>query len=380
MVGQVSRFRFLLTVNVGSSTVRLDLFDCESGEPETIASHKLDGTQGNAETELRAFLRADLPPVDAVVHRLVHGGLRLRSPSVLGSATEDLIEQAVPFAPLHNARSLIWLRATRLIFGGQLPQIMVPDTAFFTNLPEVAARYPIDRDLADRLGIRRFGFHGIAHQGMVEAWSSGRSLEEVETSRLITLQLGSGCSAAAIKGGWPVDTSMGFSPLEGLPMATRSGDLDPGIILYLLSQGFDGRSLDDLLNRRSGLAGLSGGESDMRALLAEDTSVATMAVEIYCYRIRKYVGSYIAVLGGLDALLFSGGVGENSPEIRRRIVGGLEWIGLKVDPAVNQATVGRSGEISSPNGQPAAVVVKVDEGRLMARVALGLLSTSPIRR
>jgi acetate kinase len=356
-----------VVVNTGSSSVRL-------------SSWRIEGTQ-RAETDRLRLEQPDPPSVDAlrrmaggqpglVAHRIVHGGERLVSPVVIDGSIETELERLAPLAPLHNPRALRWIRAARDCFGARVAQVAVFDTAFFAGLPEVARTYALPRDLSQRLGLRRFGFHGLAHQAMWRAWRSVRP-DLPGGGRLITLQLGSGCSAAAIDRGAPLDTSMGFSPLEGLVMATRPGDLDPGLLLHLQkAAGLGGAELEELLNHGSGLAGLAGHDGDLRNILGRDGAAERLAVEVYCYRARKYVGAYLAVLGGVDGIVFGGGVGEHQPEIRARILAGMEWAGIRIDASLNQQQ-GARGEDAAIGAGPVDVrVVVVDEAAAILEDAL----------
>jgi acetate kinase len=310
--------------------------------------------------------------IDACAHRVVHGGASLVAPMPVDEAVEREIERLAALAPLHNPVALRWIRACRGWFAGSA-QIAVFDTAFFAALPEVARRYAIPRAPAERLGLRRFGFHGLAHAAMWRRWcalqpgSGGRG-------QLISLQLGAGCSIAAIADGAPRDTSMGFSPLEGLMMATRSGDVDPGLLLYWQrAEGLGPADMETLLNEACGLLGVSGISADMRALLDSPEPAARLAVEMYCYRARKYLGGYLAVLNGADAIAFGGGVGENAHAVRARILDGMQWAGIHVDAAAN-ASAQPPARISAPDSRVAVWVIPVDESALLAEEAAALLS------
>jgi acetate kinase len=310
--------------------------------------------------------------IGAVGHRVVHGGERFRASVVIDDEVLHAIEDLIQLAPLHNPYNLKGIRAVREVLGAGVPQVAVFDTAFHATLPEQAYLYAIPYSLYRRHRVRRYGFHGTSHRYV--AWRY-RSLAGVprEGVRIVTLHLGNGCSACAIAGGDSVDTSMGFTPLEGLVMGTRSGDLDPALLDYIAAkEGMSLREVESLLNRQSGLLGISGLTHDMRGLLAEvaehDDRRARLAIEIFCYRVRKYVGAYLAALGGADAVVFSGGIGENSPEIRRRIVQGLEWMGLELDEDANtRMSGGAAGVISTEGSKLAAWVIPTDEELLIAR-------------
>jgi acetate kinase len=367
----------LLTINAGSSSVRVVLMDLD-GASQRRASWRAGMEPAEIDSLLRRFLADDAgDPVGAVAHRVVHGGQCLVRSCLITADVEAEIERLVPLAPLHNPAALAWIRATREVLG-QLPQIAVFDTAFYANLPQVASTYALAPALRRSAEVRRYGFHGLAHQAMWQRWSELRQ-ESVEHARVISLQLGSGCSITATCGGHAVDTSMGFSPLEGLVMATRSGDVDPGLLLYLQrTLSISPERMEQLLNHDSGLLGVSVASADMRELLASDAAAARLAVELFCYRARKYIGAYLAVLGGAEAILFGGGVGENTPEVRERILTGMEWAGIKLDSATNRGAVGVEARINaSPDrdsGHVAIWVIPVDEAHILAAQARAVLA------
>ena len=319
--------------------------------------------------------------VDAVGHRVVHGGEQFREPVVIDDDVVAAIDRLAEFAPLHNPGSIAGIKGARAVMGSQIPMVAVFDTAFHRSMPLVATSYAIDVDLANKHGIRRYGFHGIAHASMAGICAAAAK-PPLAQLRLITLQLGNGCSATAIEGGRSVDTSMGFTPLEGLVMGTRSGDLDPAVVGYLVRK--EGLSVDEverLLNERSGLLGLSGLSGDMRELLnaaeGKPDSRAALAVEMFCYRVRKYIGAYLAVLGGADALVFGGGIGEHAPAIRARICEGMDWCGLRLDRSRNEAAVqvapGEAVRISEASAPISCYVAGVDEEMEIARATFECL-------
>jgi acetate kinase len=315
---------------------------------------------------------SSLAEIGAAGHRVAHGGERFIHSVRIDEQVLRGIEETIDLAPLHNPANLKGIQAVRAVLGPGVPQVAVFDTAFHHTLPERAFLYAIPYSLYRRHRVRRYGFHGTSHRYVSWRWRklTGHARE---ATNLITLHLGNGCSACAIRGGDSVDTSMGFTPLEGLVMGTRSGDVDPAILDYVGQK--EGLSLHDvelLLNKQSGLLGISGLTNDMRELLAEaeehDDRRARLAIEIFCYRVRKYVGAYAAALGGADAVCFAGGVGENAPVVRAKICEGLEFMGLALDPELNAATVnGREGCISAPGRRPAAWVIPTDEELLIAR-------------
>lgn len=366
----------ILTINTGSSSVRLTVFAAAGKSLALRASGHFSGTRSDPAEVLCAFLKErGIGKVAVVAHRIVHGGSRLTAPCWLDAEVEAEIRRLAPLAPLHNPLALRWVAACRAVFGEEIGQVAVFDTAFYVKLPEAAATYALPQEPCRKYGIRRYGFHGIAHQAMWRRWRELRP-GIVDGGRVISLQLGAGCSISAIRDGQAVDTSMGFSPLEGLVMATRSGDVDPGVLLYLLREGrMTVDELDRMLNQESGLRGMAG-ESDMRRLLDSDEAAAQLAVELYCYRARKYVGAYLAVLGGADAILFGGGVGEHAPEIRERILAGMEWAGIVLDRELNHAANGSEACISRDDGPVAVWAITVDESQLLAEEAASLLMQS----
>ncbi|CAN5544658.1 acetate kinase [soil metagenome] len=310
--------------------------------------------------------------IEAVGHRVVHGGERFVRSARIDEAVLRGIEEMIDLAPLHNPHNLKGIQAVRSVLGPATPQVAVFDTAFHHTLPEQAYLYAIPYSLYRRYRVRRYGFHGTSHRYVAYRYRrlTGRTREE---TRVITLHLGNGASACAIAHGDSVDTSMGFTPLEGLVMGTRSGDLDPAILDYISAkEGLSLHEVEGMLNKQSGLLGISGLTHDMRELLAEaeehDDRRARLAIEIYCYRVRKYIGAYLAALGGADAIVFAGGIGENAAPVRARICAGLDWLGIAVDPERNATmTGGREGRISTGNTRPEVWVIPTDEELLIAR-------------
>jgi acetate kinase len=314
-----------------------------------------------------------LATIQAVGHRVVHGGDRFRTAVMIDDAILAEIDRLAELAPLHNPIGMAGIRASRAILGVKVPQVAVFDTAFHSDMPLQASTYAIPQDLAVRHHIRRYGFHGMAHASLIAAYAAYRGVRPVDL-RLVLLHLGSGCSAAAIRAGRSLDTSMGFTPLEGLVMSTRSGDLDPAIVAYLTRQeGADVNEVERWLNERSGLLGLSGHSKDMSDLLAaaeQGNRQAALAIDVFCYRARKYLGAYLAALGGADAVIFGGGIGEHVPTIRARICEGMEWCGLTVDKERNRRAVSAPAGIaciSPDNATLPAFVVPVDEETWIAR-------------
>ena len=394
----------ILTINCGSSSIKADIIELsDAADCSRVAAISAAGLpdkpQGRLRTKagdaavdivagapyaatLGALLdcleeRGFLNRVDAAGHRVVHGGPYLTDPAIIDQGVLRRIEAATRLAPLHNGPALeaIGVCAARLPAG--TPMVATFDTGFFAGLPVEAATYAIPAAIARKLSIRRYGFHGLAHRFMsqrIDALSGRRDL------RVVTLQLGAGCSAAAIRAGAAIDTSMGFTPLEGLVMSTRSGDIDPSLPAYIAgATGMSGDEVERILNEESGLLGLSGTSGDVRELLKAEAlgeSAAALALDVFCYRIRRYVGAYAAALGGLDAIGFGGGIGENSPEIRDRVCRGFEWLGLSIDPAANQRCRGLEGLISNHDSRVACHVIAVDEAQVIAADTLRCLSES----
>lgn len=322
----------------------------------------------------------NLAAIHAVGHRVVHGGELFKKSALIDERVLKGIVDCVDLAPLHNPINIQGILAARNIFGKDVPQVAVFDTAFHQSLPDNAYTYAIPQDLYQRYRIRRYGFHGTSHRYVAFRYRALRSLTREQTN-IITLHLGNGCSAAAIKGGYSVDTSMGLTPLEGLVMGTRSGDLDAAIVdMVARKEGISASEVDKLLNTKSGLLGISGLSNDMRTLQEEmenGNRAARLAIEVFCYRARKYIGAYLAAMGGADAVVFTGGIGENAPDIRARICTGLEWAGLHIDAAANQQTVGREGKISTEDSKLAAYAIPTDEELLIARDTVRVILGEP---
>jgi acetate kinase len=368
----------VLTVNGGSSSVKLAAYRSaddagtarETEAPVRTAVEHLTGSPDPRET-LRAFLRKlESSELAAVGHRVVHGGTRFVEPVRIDADVEAALGELSELAPLHNPLALAWVAAAREACGAHVPQIAVFDTAFFASLPRVAAEYALPASAGAALGVRRYGFHGLAHEALWRRWCE-LNPERDRGERIITLQLGGGCSIAAIARGRPLDTTMGFSPLEGLVMATRSGDVDPAAVAYLEHKlRVSADRVIEIMNHDSGLLGLSGLSSDVRALLSEQSEAAQFAVELYCYRARKAIGAHLAALGGCEGIVFGGGVGEHLPEIRARILGPLAWAGAELDAAANEAARGEEACISRPQSTIKVQVIPVDEEQALARAAL----------
>ena len=322
--------------------------------------------------------------IHAVGHRVVHGGERFRHSVLITDEVLRGIEECIDLAPLHNPANIKGIAAATEVFGAGLPQAAVFDTAFHQTLPEHAYLYALPYQLYRRHRIRRYGFHGTSHRYVAYRYRQLRNTPREQTN-VITLHLGNGCSATAIRAGDSVDTSMGLTPLEGLVMGTRSGDIDPAIVDFLAAkEGLSAQEVETLLNKQSGLIGISGLTNDMRELLDEarehNDRRARLAIDAFCYRARKYIGSYLAAMGGADAVIFTGGIGENSAEVRALICAGLEWAGLELDADRNaQHTAGREGLISRDEARLAAFVIPTDEELLIARDTVRCVRGAPQR-
>jgi acetate kinase len=411
----------ILVLNVGSSTLKFQLIDTDADaiakhRDRTLARGHIERIAGEAILTLRAgdgapqkraaTIRdhaaaiehivawmtseesgveiASVGDIHAVGHRVVHGGEQFSHSIRIDESVRRALEELIDLAPLHNPHNLRGIAAARAVLGAGVPQVAVFDTAFHHSLPEVAYLYAIPYQLYRRYRVRRYGFHGTSHRYIAYRYRqlTGRKREE---TRIITLHLGNGASACAIVSGDSIDTSMGFTPLEGLVMGTRSGDVDPAILDFVASK--EGLSLSDveaLLNKQSGLLGLSGLTADMRELLDEarehSDRRARLAIEIFAYRAKKYVGAYLAAMNGADAIVFSGGIGENSAEVRARICAGLDWLGIGVDDGKNAAlTNGAEGRFERDGSRSQLWVIPTDEELLIARDTWRVVTGADVR-
>lgn len=374
----------VLVVNSGSSSLKYAVVKPDSGEfladgiIEQIGSEQVpdhDAALRAAFDELAGQgLHLDALGLVAVGHRVVHGGKTFYRPTLIDSELIAKVEELSPLAPLHNPPALLGIEVARKLLP-DLPHVAVFDTAFFHNLPEAAATYAIDREVAERWGIRRYGFHGTSHQYVSEQAAAFLD-RPYDSLNQIVLHLGNGASASAIAGGRPVDTSMGLTPMEGLVMGTRSGDVDPGIIMYLCrAAGMDVQGIDTMLNRESGVRGL-GGENDFRKLHARIESGdenARLAYDVYIHRLRKYVGAYLAVLGRTDVVSFTAGVGENDAAVRRDALAGLSGLGIEIDDALNASPSRDTRRISAPDSAVTVLVVPTNEELAIARASAALV-------
>ncbi|GII00716.1 acetate kinase [Planobispora takensis] len=392
----------VLVLNSGSSSVKYRLLSIGSGDPgdgadpgrgggragagraERLASGTVEriGEEGSPVADHAAALESvadelaaagfgiDSPELTAIGHRVVHGGTDFTRPTLITDEVVAGIRNLIPLAPLHNPANLAGIEVARRL-RPDLPQVAVFDTAFHATMPEAASTYAIDRETARRFGVRRYGFHGTSHAYVSR---EAAALTGRPEGNVIVLHLGNGASASAVSAGRCVDTSMGMTPLEGLVMGTRSGDIDPGAILHLRrAAGMSLAEVDGLLNRRSGMFGLCG-DNDMREVgrrVSEGDPDAELALAVYCHRLRKYVGAYCAVLGTVDVIAFTGGVGENSALVRERALGGLEAFGIVLDPARN---ADGKGVISADGSRVTVAVVPTDEELEIARQTLDIIS------
>ncbi|RLU96819.1 acetate kinase [Streptomyces griseocarneus] len=395
----------VLVLNSGSSSVKYQLLDMADGarlavglverigeetsylahtplatggakreREERMADHA-DALKAVAEELAADGLGLDSPELAAIGHRVVHGGQKFTQPTVI---TEELVaelEKLVPLAPLHNPANITGIR-TAMGLRPDLPQVAVFDTAFHSTMPESAARYAIDTATADEHSIRRYGFHGTSH-AYVSRETAKLLGKDPSEANVIVLHLGNGASASAVRGGECVDTSMGLTPLEGLVMGTRSGDIDPAVILHLSrNAGMSVDEIDSLLNKKSGLIGLCG-DNDMREIrrrIDEGDEQAALAFDVYVHRLKKYIGAYYAVLGKVDAIAFTAGVGENAAPVREAAVAGLEELGLAVDASLNAVRSGEPRLISPDYARVAVAVVPTDEELEIATQSYALVS------
>jgi acetate kinase len=412
----------VLVLNCGSSSVKFQIIETDldliesnsdkrlaSGVLERIGSQSLITLQAEGKQKVKqaAALRDHRAAIDfilrwiispeskiekinsladihAVGHRVVHGAEKFTKSVLIDDSVIEGIEDCIELAPLHNPANVKGIRVARELLGSGIPQVAVFDTAFHSTMPETSYLYAIPYQLYRRYKIRRYGFHGTSHRYVAYRYRQLLKLE-YEKTNIITIHLGNGCSACAIKNGSSVDTSMGMTPLEGLVMGTRSGDIDPSITYFIHHK--EGLSFDELgvmFNKQSGLLGVSGLTNDMRELLDEETEHqdrrARLAIDMFCLRVKKYIGAYLAELGGSDALVFTGGIGENSAIIRERICNGLEWFGLQIDKEKNSKLVGgKEGEISLENSKLKAYVIPTNEELLIARDTVRTVKNVPRR-
>jgi acetate kinase len=379
----------ILTINCGSSTLKFELFEVVDDE-RSLARGIVDRIGGRGKAELsdeygkkmvRSIVAADhgeaalqairlldssalLGGLEAVGHRVVHGGARFSGPVLLDAGAEEAIEELAELTPLHNGPALAAIRAVRATLGPGMPQVTAFDTAFHSRMPRVARLFALPRRLADE-GVLRYGFHGLSYEYVM---GELRALDpEAATGRVVIAHLGNGASMVAVRGGVGIDTTMGFTPTGGLVMGTRSGDLDPGVLLYLLEEkDLSPPKIGELINRQAGLLGVSETSADMRDLLSRepDDPRAAEAVALFCYQAKKFLGALSTALGGLDTLVFTGGIGEHAATVRERICEGLEFLGLRLDAPRNAEHT----PVVSRDDSPVTVrVIPTDENLMIAR-------------
>jgi acetate kinase len=360
----------VLALNSGSSSLKFGLYRVAAGRVEVLLSRTLAGGEADETLPqvLRLLMSSKLPTPDAVAHRIVHGGPCMRAHGVIDAAVLQQLQAAAAFAPLHMPAALALIAAAQAHWPG-VPQLACLDTVFHAGLPDVARVLPLPRELQTH-GLQRYGFHGLSLESIV------RQLGADLPPRLAVAHLGSGCSVTAVQAGRSVDTSMGLTPTGGVMMGTRSGDIDPGVLLYLMREKqFTAEQLQDLLNHRSGLLGVSGVASDMRRLheAAASNADAALAIRMFCQAVRKQIAAMAAVLGGLDGLVFTGGLGENDAAVRAAICHGLAWLGVELDAARNGAG---QGALHTAASRCSVQVISSQENEQMARHAAELLAAA----
>ncbi len=376
----------VLVLNSGSSSVKYQLIEATGAERtlgrgvverigEAVADHA-EAIRLVLENLTNGAGACGSEEIEAVGHRIVHGGEYFSEPVQMDDVVVARIEECSELAPLHNPHNLSAYRAARRLLP-HAAHVAVFDTAFHRTLPAKAYTYGLPHIVCGRHKLRRYGFHGTSHRYVAERFASIAG-KPVAALKLITCHLGNGCSMCAIDGGRSVDTTMGLTPLEGLLMGTRAGDTDPAAALHIMSrEGLDARAMDYLLNHRSGLLGVSGVSNDMRTLLAharDGNERARLAIDVFCYRIRKYIGAYFAVLNGADAVIFTAGIGENAPEIRARACDSLTALGIEIDQRRNEAAIGVEADISADGARTRVWVVPTNEELLIAREVVGALA------
>jgi acetate kinase len=418
MVQQTARYTILpmkvLVLNCGSSSLKFQLIETDGGEgaDRRLAKGLVEDTGGTAilhyeaegkkpvrdaiggfqhRTAVEKALAILTDPetgvipkkeeIGAVGHRVVHGGERFQESVLIDDEVIEGIEENIALAPLHNPGNLQGYRAAKAVLP-DVPHVAVFDTSFHHTMPPEAYLYGLPYPLYQRFGIRRFGFHGTSHRFVAGRLAAllGRAVADPGL-RLITCHLGNGASACAIRGGRSIDTSMGFTPLEGLVMGTRCGDVDPAALLFVMGrEELNAAEASALMNKHSGLLGISGLSNDMRELLdaeAKGNERARLAIDVFCYRLRKYIGAYVAALGGVDAIAFAGGIGENAPAVRVRTLEGLECLGLEIDPGRNDAARGTEAEISPEGARSRVFAVPTNEELMIAKDAAGIVAKRP---
>lgn len=396
----------ILVINAGSSSLKYQLIDmlnetviakgnCERIGIDGFITHKITNgvtieEECNFQTHTEAFKKLvellttgenkvveDLSEISAVGHRVVQGGKYFSSSVLITDQVLNIIEQISDLAPLHNPAHLLAIKACQDVFGKDVPEVAVFDTAFHQTMPPKTYMYALPYEYYEKYQIRKYGFHGTSHR-----FVTGRLAEltgwDITTKKIVTCHLGNGSSIAAVKNGKCIDTSMGFTPLDGLQMGTRSGAIDPSVVLYLMKhEGLSPDQMNTLLNKESGFLGISGLTSDSRDLVDaanQGDDRCQIAIDIFRYQIKKYIGSYAAAMGGLDAVVFTGGIGENSFDLRREVCENLEFIGINVNQTLNQDLNHKEGRISTEDSKVGVWIIPTNEELLIARDTKALIS------
>jgi len=396
----------ILVINSGSSSLKYQLFDMENekvlakglcdriGIQNSFIRHIYNGNEFRKEVELKDHNDAikevlnaltdkehgvieSMEEISSVGHRVVHGGEKFYKSMIINDEVLNTIEECIELAPLHNGPNMIGIKACMKLMP-DTPMVAVFDTAFHQTMPKKAYLYALPYSLYEKNGIRRYGFHGTSHKYVAERAAAmlNRPLDEL---KIVTCHLGNGSSVCAVKNGKSVDTSMGYTPLAGVPMGTRSGDIDPAILISLIEHDkYDSTMLNELLNKKSGVLGISGISSDFRDLdeaADRGDEKAELALEIFAYQVKKYIGAYAAAMGGIDALVFTAGIGENNHGIRKRVVTGLEFLGIEIDDEKNNQRGGER-DISTDNAKVRTLVIPTNEELAIARETLKLISNN----
>lgn len=398
----------VLVLNCGSSSIKYQLFDMPAGnimakglvqrigEQFSEAHQETNGLRIDIEAKIENHEQGlkiiekmltdkangpieSMSDIGACGHRVVHGGEAFTGSIKVTDQLIDVIEEYSDLAPLHNPPNLLGIRAARQMMGG-IPQVACFDTAFHQTLPPVAYMYALPYEMYEKYKIRKYGFHGISHRYVARRAAQLMQKGKYEAD-LITCHLGNGCSVAAVKNGKSVDTSMGLTPLEGLVMGTRAGDLDAAIVIYLNKKGYTTEELDKIFNKQSGLLGISGISNDVRDLeehAKNGNQKAKLALDIFAYKIKKYIGMYFGVLNGCDGIVFTGGIGENGVPMRKRILQNLDNLGIKIDDQKNQTTVMKEGEIQTDDSRVKIFVIPTNEESAIAKDTFAIATGAEI--
>ncbi len=386
----------ILVINLGSSSLRFNLFYandlssickgiCENiGSSHSIINYYIKNKKKSLDVNLKNHKEAfsyvksilnfsveNLNEILAIGHRIVHGGIFFNSPSLINSETIEKIKSLIPLAPIHNSVNLEGILDCQIEFPG-IKQYAVFDTSFFYDLPEKSKIYPIPLEISEKYKIKKYGFHGISHKW---AYDQYLSISNKKKCKAISCHLGNGSSICAIENGIPIDTSMGLTPLGGLMMGTRSGSIDPSIIIQLINFGMNPVEINDILNRKSGLLGVSGYSNDIRKLTDKNDYRCNLALEMFIYRIIKFIGSYVSALGGIDSIIFTGGIGQNNPDVRKKILENFKFLGLEINDKLNSTIKNPTQIISSKNSKIDICIVKSNEEKAIAEQIKNLINT-----